>query len=31
MIGEARIGERGGGGFQAVEIADAGFIGDGQH
>ena len=31
VIGTARVGERCGGGFQTVEIADAGFVGDGEH
>ena len=31
LISDTRVGEQRGGGFQTVEIANAGFIGDGQH
>ena len=30
-VGAARIGERRGGGFQPIEVADARFVGDRQH
>ena len=31
LVGAARIGKRCGGSFQTIEIANAGFIGDGEH
>jgi hypothetical protein len=31
LIGAAGIGEGGGGGFEAIEIANARFVGDGEH